>query len=55
MAVVLGDFDNNGNLDLFSTNIGRARSLPHALYENLGDGRYHNVGQGVGVVDWEFG
>ncbi len=44
MSMTLGDIDNDGNIDLFSTNFGPSTpSGPqdHALYHNNGDGTYN--------------
>ncbi len=43
MSMALGDIDNDGNIDLFSTNFGPLTSSGpqgHALYHNNGDGTY---------------
>ncbi|MCI0534011.1 MAG: VCBS repeat-containing protein [Verrucomicrobiales bacterium] len=40
-GLTMGDYDNDGDLDLFVTNFG-AGPYQHALYENQGDGTYRN-------------
>ncbi len=41
----VGDFDNDGLLDLFLANYG-----PNDLYKNLGGGRFRNVASDMGVA-----
>jgi hypothetical protein len=41
----LGDFDNDGNLDIFVANYG-----PNALYQNRGGGRFINVAPKMGLA-----
>lgn len=44
MSTAHGDFDNDGDMDLFASNLGPvAASNPHALYRNNGDGTYTDV------------
>jgi hypothetical protein len=43
-GVAAGDFDNDGDPDLFVANAG-----PNALYENLGDGTFREVTKGSGL------
>lgn len=42
-----GDYDNDGDLDLFVVN----EQSPHALYENNGDGTFTDVAIRAGVAD----
>ncbi|MBI1389942.1 MAG: hypothetical protein GC154_15995 [bacterium] len=50
MGCVTGDYDNDGDDDLFVTNYG-----PNALYRNNGDGTFTNVTEAAGVVDDRWG
>ena len=48
MSTSHGDFDNDGDIDLFASNAGPASALaplpkPHALYRNNGDGTYTDI------------
>ena len=49
MGCAVGDYDQDGKLDLYVTNLG-----PNVLYRNLGGGRFENVtpGSGAGGKDW---
>ena len=59
MTANFGDIDNDGDFDLFSTNLGNMiptfiNSLgplrPHILYENNGDGTYTNIAQAANIA-----
>ena len=50
MGVATGDYDNDGDVDLYVTTVG-----PNALYRNDGDGRFTEVAQSVGVDAPGFG
>ncbi|MEN8150959.1 MAG: CRTAC1 family protein [Planctomycetota bacterium] len=45
-GVAVGDFDNDGHLDLYVTNYG-----PNVLYKNRGDGTFEDVTERAGVGD----
>jgi hypothetical protein len=45
-GVAVGDFDNDGRVDLFAANYG-----PDQLYRNLGGGKFENVTRKAGIVD----
>ncbi|MFB1510938.1 MAG: Calx-beta domain-containing protein [Thiocapsa sp. C3-sup] len=42
-SVVTGDFDNDGDLDLYFVCRGGAQNLPNRLFENQGDGTFAEV------------
>lgn len=44
MAAAVGDFDNDGRLDIYITCVG-----PNHLFRNLGDGRFEDVTEQAGV------
>ena len=52
MGCVFGDYDNDGDLDLYVTNFGR-----NVLYRNAGDGSFSEVTVSAGVGDdrWSTG
>ncbi len=50
MGVAVGDYNNDGFVDLFVTNFG-----PNALYRNDGDGAFTEVGRTAGVDDDRWG
>ena len=52
MGCVFGDYDNDGDLDLYVTNYG-----PNVLYRNNGDGTFTDVTEkaGVGEARWGAG
>ncbi|MFQ5888819.1 MAG: CRTAC1 family protein [Gemmatimonadota bacterium] len=49
MGVAVGDIDNDGNVDVYVTNVG-----PDALYRNNGDGTFTDVTAeaGISAPDW---
>lgn len=49
-GVCVGDFDNDGHLDLYVTNFG-----PNLLYRNRGDGTFEDVSERAGVDDPGWG
>lgn len=50
MGVAVGDYDNDGDLDLYVTNFG-----PNVLYRNNGDGTFTDVTKEAGVGDDGWG
>ena len=46
MGVTTGDYDNDGLIDLYITNLG-----PNRLYRNVGDGSFEDVTAKAGVDD----
>lgn len=61
MSMTFGDFNNDGHIDIFSTNAGDFSVLPgffiqpHHLLLNSGDGSFFDVGESAGVANLEFG
>ncbi len=59
MSVTLGDYNRDGNIDLFVANVGNFPTTllgaPHALFRNNGNGTYTDVAGQAGVANWEFG
>jgi hypothetical protein len=50
MGVTSGDYDNDGDVDLYVTNLGR-----NILLQNDGSGRFNDVTGGAGVGDQNWG
>ena len=50
MGCVFGDYDNDGDLDLYVTNYGQ-----NVLYRNNGDGTFTDVAEKAGVGDTRWG
>jgi len=44
LGMAVGDYDNDGNVDLYASNFGADR-----LYRNLGDGTFEDVTAGAGI------
>ena len=58
MGVTAGDYDQDGDIDLFVTNVGLESCVgtwANALYRNNGDGTFTDVGIEAGVGLLEFG
>ena len=55
MSSAFGDIDNDGDFDIFSTNLGGANK--HHLWRNNGDGTYVNIApdNGDGMDYWAWG
>ncbi len=49
MGAAAGDFDNDGNVDLFVAGVGRS-----LLYRNLGNGKFEDVTARAGIQDAEW-
>jgi hypothetical protein len=49
MGAAWGDYDSDGDLDLYITALGK-----NALYINLGDGRFEDITERAGVQDERF-
>lgn len=49
-GVCVGDYDNDGKVDLYVTNFG-----PNRLYRNQGDGTFEEVAEQAGVADPGWG
>lgn len=54
-SVVSGDFDNDGDLDLYLANANPAFNEPNTLYDNQGDGTFELVSQGGGAAGTTVG
>ena len=50
VGAAVGDFDNDGDLDLYVTNYG-----PNAFYRNNGDGTFEEASENVGVANTQWG
>lgn len=50
MGAAVGDYDNDGDRDLYVTNVG-----PNVLYRNQGDGTFSDVTKAAGVGDRGWG
>ncbi len=50
MGVAIGDYDNDGDLDVYVSNFG-----PDAFFENKGDGAFRDITSKVGLGDDAFG
>ncbi len=50
MGAAVGDYDNDGDIDLFVTGVGG-----HRLFANLGGGQFRDVTREMGIVDDGFG
>ena len=50
MGCAFGDYDNDGFVDIYVTNVG-----PNVLYRNLGDGAFRDVSRRSGAADPRWG
>ena len=50
MGCAFGDYDNDGHVDIYVTNVG-----PNVLYRNLGNGTFQDVSRRSGVADPRWG
>lgn len=57
MGLAIGDYDNDGDQDIFSTNLGNfpGLSVLPVFYENNGDGTFSDVSDIAGISDNIFG
>jgi enediyne biosynthesis protein E4 len=62
MGLAFGDYDNDGDVDLFVSNAGEAPPLgrtpyiyPHGFFRNNGDGTYTNLGLELGLDRHRWG
>lgn len=63
MATAMGDYDGDGDLDLFSTNFGAVRAADdpfaqmrkHGMFRRNADGTYTNVAADLGLAEGPFG
>ena len=61
MGLAFGDYDLDGDFDLFATNLGTSVQFDeqdtdyHGLYRNNGDGTFTDVAEELGLARWEFG
>ncbi len=50
MGVDFADFNNDGHLDMYISNLG-----PNTFFKNNGDGTFSDIAQQLGVDDWGMG
>jgi hypothetical protein len=57
MGVTLGDYDNDGDFDIYHTNIYQGDAEWNPLFENDGTGHFSDVSHELGVehADWAWG
>ncbi len=55
MCVAPGDYDNDGDIDHFVSNLGARFGFFHALLRNNGDNTYTDVARQAGAANFEFG
>jgi hypothetical protein len=51
MAVSVGDINNDGRLDLFSSNFGTAIGQPHKLFKLKANGKYKSIGNRFNLAE----
>ncbi len=54
-SVVVGDFDNDMDLDIYVLSSTRIQNLPNALYLNLGDGKFQRITGSAGAEGTNLG
>lgn len=57
MGLAFGDYNNDGNIDLFATSTGTAINgfFPHTLFKNNGNGTFSDTTADAGIPNSEFG
>lgn len=61
MGLAFGDYDQDGDLDFFATNLGGSFILDkqeydlHGFFRNNGNGTFTNIAEQLGLASYEFG